>query len=133
MKRTGISPLYLRKRSDLEEKSLSFKYDDLKSATITIKSSSVEVSDQKKNSSRGELSVAFVNTSGTDIVEAYLVDDVKDFDVSAYDDLLDGDGLADGGRTSLIDEAADCEAVMIWFCTMRTVKITRMRTVRICG
>ena len=94
------------KKDDLEEKSLSFKYDDLKSATITIKSSSVEVSDQKKNSSRGELSVAFVNTSGTDIVEAYLVDDVKDFDVSDYDDLLDGDGLADEAGI-VIDEAAD--------------------------
>lgn len=97
-----------KKKSDLEEKSLSFKYDDLKSATITIKSSSVEVSDQKKNSSRGELSVAFVNTSGTDIVEAYLVDDVKDFDVSDYDDLLDGDGL-DGGDYIVVDEAADSE------------------------
>ena len=97
-----------KKKSDLEEKSLSFKYDDLKSATITIKSSSVEVSDQKKNSSRGELSVAFVNTSGTDIVEAYLVDDVKDFDVSAYDDLLDGDGLDDGDYI-VVDEAADSE------------------------
>ena len=97
-----------KKKSDLEEKSLSFKYDDLKSATITIKSSSVEVSDQKKNSSRGELSVAFVNTSGTDIVEAYLVDDVKDFDVSDYDDLLDGDGLDDGDYI-VVDEAADSE------------------------
>ena len=95
-----------KKKSDLEEKSLSFKYDDLKSATITIKSSSVEVSDQKKNSSRGELSVAFVNTSGTDIVEAYLVDDVKDFDVSNYDDLLDGDGL-DDNAVMVVDEAAD--------------------------
>ena len=95
-----------KKKSDLEEKSLSFKYDDLKSATITIKSSSVEVSDQKKNSSRGELSVAFVNTSGTDIVEAYLVDDVKDFDVSDYDDLLDGDGL-ENNAVMVVDEAAD--------------------------
>ena len=95
-----------KKKSDLEEKSLSFKYDDLKSATITIKSSSVEVSDQKKNSSRGELSVAFVNTSGQKIVEAYLVDDVDDFDVSDYDDLLDGDGL-DDNAVMVVDEAAD--------------------------
>lgn len=98
-----------KKKSDLEEKSLSFKYDDLKSATITIKSSSVEVSDQKKNSSRGELSVAFVNTSGQKIVEAYLVDDVDKFDIEDYeseDDLLDGDGLADEAGI-VIDEAAD--------------------------
>ena len=47
-----------------------------------------------------------LHTSGTDIVEAYLVDDVKDFDVSDYDDLLDGDGLADEAGI-VIDEAAD--------------------------
>ena len=81
--------------SDIEEYSLSFDYKDPASATLTITKKAVDITKEKKTSSRGELSVAFVNTSGTDIVEAYLVDDVDDFDVSDYDDLLDGDGLAD--------------------------------------
>lgn len=95
-------------QKDLESKRIDFDSADLASATIRIYDDKVEVRNQKKNSSRGELSVAFVNTSGTDIVEAYLVDDVKDFDVSDYDDLLDGDGLDDGDYI-VVDEAADSE------------------------
>lgn len=94
--------------SDIEEYSLSFDYKDPASATLEITKKAVEITKEKKNSSRGELSVAFVNTSGTDIVEAYLVDNVKDFDVSDYDDLLDGDGLDDGDYM-VVDEAADSE------------------------
>lgn len=94
--------------SDIEEYSLSFDYKDPASATLTITKKAVDITKEKKTSSRGELSVAFVNTSGTDIVEAYLVDDVKDFDVSDYDDLLDGDGLDDGDYI-VVDEAADSE------------------------
>ena len=94
--------------SDIEEYSLSFDYKDPASATLEITKKAVEVTKEKKTSSRGELSVAFVNTSGTDIVEAYLVDNVKDFDVSDYDDLLDGDGLDDGDYM-VVDEAADSE------------------------
>lgn len=93
-------------QKDLESKRIDFDSADLTSATIRIYDDKVEVRNQKKNSSRGELSVAFVNTSGTDIVEAYLVDDVKDFDVSNYDDLLDGDGL-DDNAVMVVDEAAD--------------------------
>lgn len=92
--------------SDIEEYSLSFDYKDPASATLTITKKAVDITKEKKTSSRGELSVAFVNTSGTDIVEAYLVDDVKDFDVSDYDDLLDGDGL-DDNAVMVVDEAAD--------------------------
>lgn len=94
--------------SDIEEYSLSFDYKDPASATLEITKKAVEITKEKKNSSRGELSVAFVNTSGREIVEAYLVDDVKDFDVSDYDDLLDGDGLDDGDYM-VVDEAADSE------------------------
>ena len=94
--------------SDIEEYSLNFDYKDPASATLTITKKAVDITKEKKTSSRGELSVAFVNTSGTDIVEAYLVDDVKDFDVSDYDDLLDGDGLDDGDYI-VVDEAADSE------------------------
>lgn len=94
--------------SDIEEYSLSFDYKDPASATLTITKKAVDITKEKKTSSRGELSVAFVNTSGTDIVEAYLVDDVDDFDVSDYDDLLDGDGLDDGDYM-VVDEAADSE------------------------
>ena len=94
--------------SDIEEYSLSFDYKDPASATLEITKKAVEITKEKKNSSRGELSVAFVNTSGTDIVEAYLVDNVKDFDVSDYDDLLDGDGLDDGDYM-VVDEPADSE------------------------
>lgn len=94
--------------SDIEEYSLSFDYKDPASATLTITKKAVDITKEKKTSSRGELSVAFVNTSGTDIVEAYLVDDVDDFDVSDYDDLLDGDGLDDGDYI-VVDEAADSE------------------------
>lgn len=94
--------------SDIEEYSLSFDYKDPASATLEITKKAVEITKEKKSSSRGELSVAFVNTSGTDIVEAYLVDNVKDFDVSDYDDLLDGDGLDDGDYM-VVDEAADSE------------------------
>lgn len=94
--------------SDIEEYSLSFDYKDPASATLTITKKAVDITKEKKSSSRGELSVAFVNTSGTDIVEAYLVDNVKDFDVSDYDDLLDGDGLDDGDYM-VVDEAADSE------------------------
>lgn len=94
--------------SDIEEYSLSFKYKDPASATLEITKKAVEVTKEKKTSSRGELSVAFVNTSGREIVEAYLVDDVDDFDVSDYDDLLDGDGLDDGDYM-VVDEAADSE------------------------
>lgn len=94
--------------SNIKEYSLSFKYKDPASATLEITKKAVEVTKEKKTSSRGELSVAFVNTSGTDIVEAYLVDNVKDFDVSDYDDLLDGDGLDDGDYI-VVDEAADSE------------------------
>ena len=94
--------------SDIEEYSLSFDYKDPASATLTITKKAVDITKEKKTSSRGELSVAFVNTSGTDIVEAYLVDDVDDFDVSDYDDLLDGDGLADDAGI-VIDEAADAD------------------------
>lgn len=92
--------------SDIEEYSLSFDYKDPASATLEITKKAVEITKEKKNSSRGELSVAFVNTSGTDIVEAYLVDDVDDFDVSDYDDLLDGDGL-ENNAVMVVDEAAD--------------------------
>ena len=92
--------------SDIEEYSLSFDYKDPASATLEITKKAVEVTKEKKTSSRGELSVAFVNTSGTDIVEAYLVDDVDDFDVSDYDDLLDGDGL-ENNAVMVVDEAAD--------------------------
>ena len=94
--------------SDIEEYSLSFDYKDPASATLEITKKAVDITKEKKSSSRGELSVAFVNTSGTDIVEAYLVDDVDDFDVSDYDDLLDGDGLDDGDYM-VVDEAADSE------------------------
>lgn len=94
--------------SDIEEYSLSFDYKDPASATLEITKKAVEITKEKKSSSRGELAVAFVNTSGTDIVEAYLVDNVKDFDVSDYDDLLDGDGLDDGDYM-VVDEAADSE------------------------
>lgn len=94
--------------SDIEEYSLSFDYKDPASATLEITKKAVDITKEKKTSSRGELSVAFVNTSGTDIVEAYLVDNVKDFDVSDYDDLLDGDGLDDGDYM-VVDEAADSE------------------------
>lgn len=96
------------KKSDLEEKSLTFEYKDPASATIRINSSSVEVRNEKKSSTRGELSVAFLNTSGKDIVEAYLVDDVKDFDVDDYDDLLDGDGLDDDACV-VVDDAAESD------------------------
>lgn len=92
--------------SDIEEYSLSFDYKDPASATLEITKKAVEITKEKKTSSRGELSVAFVNTSGTDIVEAYLVDDVDDFDVSDYDDLLDGDGL-ENNAVMVVDEAAD--------------------------
>lgn len=94
--------------SDIEEHSLSFDYKDPASATLTITKKAVDITKEKKTSSRGELSVAFVNTSGREIVEAYLVDDVDDFDVSDYDDLLDGDGLDDGDYI-VVDEAADSE------------------------
>lgn len=94
--------------SDIEEYSLSFDYKDPASATLEITKKAVEITKEKKSSSRGELSVAFVNTSGREIVEAYLVDDVDDFDVSDYDDLLDGDGLDDGDYI-VVDEAADSE------------------------
>lgn len=94
--------------SDIEEYSLSFDYKDPASATLEITKKAVEITKEKKSSSRGELSVAFVNTSGREIVEAYLVDDVDDFDVSDYDDLLDGDGLDDGDYM-VVDEAADSE------------------------
>lgn len=94
--------------SDIEEYSLSFDYKDPASATLTITKKAVDITKEKKTSSRGELSVAFVNTSGREIVEAYLVDDVDDFDVSDYDDLLDGDGLDDGDYI-VVDEAADSE------------------------
>lgn len=94
--------------SDIEEYSLSFDYKDPASATLTITKKAVDITKEKKSSSRGELSVAFVNTSGREIVEAYLVDDVDDFDVSDYDDLLDGDGLDDGDYI-VVDEAADSE------------------------
>lgn len=92
--------------SDIEEYSLSFDYKDPASATLEITKKAVEITKEKKTSSRGELSVAFVNTSGREIVEAYLVDDVKDFDVSDYDDLLDGDGL-ENNAVMVVDEAAD--------------------------
>lgn len=94
--------------SDIEEYSLSFDYKDPASATLEITKKAVDITKEKKSSSRGELSVAFVNTSGREIVEAYLVDDVDDFDVSDYDDLLDGDGLDDGDYM-VVDEAADSE------------------------
>lgn len=94
--------------SDIEEYSLSFDYKDPASATLEITKKAVDITKEKKSSSRGELSVAFVNTSGQKIVEAYLVDDVDDFDVSDYDDLLDGDGLDDGDYM-VVDEAADSE------------------------
>lgn len=94
--------------SDIEEYSLSFDYKDPASATLTITKKAVDITKEKKTSSRGELSVAFVNTSGKEIVEAYLVDDVDDFDVSDYDDLLDGDGLADDAGI-VIDEAVDAD------------------------
>lgn len=94
--------------SDIEEYSLSFDYKDPASATLEITKKAVDITKEKKTSSRGELSVAFVNTSGREIVEAYLVDDVDDFDVSDYDDLLDGDGLADDAGI-VIDEAADAD------------------------
>lgn len=94
--------------SDIEEYSLSFDYKDPASATLEITKKAVDITKEKKSSSRGELSVAFVNTSGREIVEAYLVDDVDDFDVSDYDDLLDGDGLADDAGI-VIDEAADAD------------------------
>lgn len=92
--------------SDIEEYSLSFDYKDPASATLEITKKAVDITKEKKTSSRGELSVAFVNTSGQKIVEAYLVDDVDDFDVSDYDDLLDGDGL-DDNAVMVVDEAAD--------------------------
>lgn len=92
--------------SDIEEYSLSFDYKDPASATLEITKKAVEITKEKKTSSRGELSVAFVNTSGREIVEAYLVDDVDDFDVSDYDDLLDGDGL-ENNAVMVVDEAAD--------------------------
>ncbi|MFQ6831018.1 stalk domain-containing protein [Butyricicoccus pullicaecorum] len=95
--------------SDIEEYSLSFDYKDPASATLEITKKAVEITKEKKSSSRGELSVAFVNTSGQKIVEAYLVDDVDKFDIEDYeseDDLLDGDGLADEAGI-VIDEAAD--------------------------
>ena len=95
-------------QKDLESKRIDFDSANLASATIRIYDDKVEVRNQKKNSSRGELSVAFVNTSGREIVEAYLVDDVKDFDVSDYDDLLDGDGL-DDNAVMVIDAAADAD------------------------
>lgn len=92
--------------SDIEEYSLSFDYKDPASATLEITKKAVDITKEKKTSSRGELSVAFVNTSGREIVEAYLVDDVDDFDVSDYDDLLDGDGL-ENNAVMVVDEAAD--------------------------
>lgn len=92
--------------SDIEEYSLSFDYKDPASATLEITKKAVDITKEKKSSSRGELSVAFVNTSGREIVEAYLVDDVDDFDVSDYDDLLDGDGL-ENNAVMVVDEAAD--------------------------
>lgn len=94
--------------SDLEKESISFSYKDLESVTLRIYDDEVQVRNEERTSSRGELSVAFVNTSGREIVEAYLVDDVDDFDVSDYDDLLDGDGLADDAGI-VIDEAADAD------------------------
>lgn len=95
-------------KSDLEEKSLTFENKDPASATIRINSSSVEVRNEKKSSSGGDLSVALLNTSGKDIVEAYLVDDAKDFDVDNYDDLLDGDGLDDDACV-VVDDAAESD------------------------
>lgn len=95
-------------KSDLEEKSLTFENKDPASATIRINSSSVEVRNEKKSSSGGDLSVALLNTSGKDIVEAYLVDDAKDFDVDGYDDLLDGDGLDDDACV-VVDDAAESD------------------------
>lgn len=97
--------------SDIEEYSLSFDYKDPASATLEITKKAVDITKEKKSSSRGELSVAFVNTSGREIVEAYLVDNVEDFDIDDYDsddDLLDGDGLADDAGI-VIDEAADAD------------------------
>lgn len=95
-------------KSDLEEKSLTFENKDPASATIRINSSSVEVRNEKKSSSGGDLSVALLNTSGKDIVEAYLVDDAKDFDVDDYDDLLDGDGLDDDACV-VVDDVAESD------------------------
>lgn len=98
-------------QKDLESKRIDFDSANLASATIRIYDDKVEVRNQKKNSSRGELSVAFVNTSGTDILEAYLVDDVDEFDIEDYeseDDLLDGDGL-DDNAVMVIDAAADAD------------------------
>lgn len=92
--------------SDLEKESISFSYKDLESVTLRIYDDEVQVRNEERTSGRGELSVAFVNTSGQKIVEAYLVDDVDDFDVSDYDDLLDGDGL-ENNAVMVVDEAAD--------------------------
>lgn len=97
-----------KSQKDLEAKRIDFDSANLASATIRIYDDRVEVRDQKKNSSRGELSVAFVNTSGREIVEAYLVDDVSDFDLGDYEDLLDGDGL-DTDAGIVIEEAADAD------------------------
>lgn len=97
--------------SNIKEYSLSFKYKDPASATLEITKKAVEVTKEKKSSSRGELSVAFVNTSGREVVEAYLVDNVEDFDIDDYesdDDLLDGDGL-DTDAGIVIDDAADAD------------------------
>ena len=97
---------------DLEEKSLNFEYTDPSEATIRITSSSASIRDEKKGSSSsgGDLTVALINDSGSDIEAAYLVDDVDDFDIDDYDDsddLLDGDGLEDGDYVVVEDAAAD--------------------------
>ena len=98
------------REDDLEEKSLEFEYTDPAEATIRITSSSVSIRDEKKGSSAsgGDLTVALINDSGSDIEAAYLVDDANDFDIDDYDDsddLLDGDGLKDG-EFLVVDEAA---------------------------
>ena len=100
------------KEDDLEEKSLNFEYTDPSEATIRITSSSASIRDEKKGSSSsgGDLTVALINDSGSDIEAAYLVDDVDDFDIDDYndsDDLLDGDGLEDGDYVVVEDAAAD--------------------------
>ena len=89
--------------SDLEEKTLTFSYSDPGSATIDIKSaSSVSISKEKKNgsSSDGDITLAIINNSGEDIIEAYLVDDEEDWSGSSDrnddDDLLGGKELDDG-------------------------------------
>lgn len=96
------------KKSSIKEKSLSFEYKDPASATIEIGNSSVSIKSEKKSGASGELMLALVNDTNTDIEAAYLVEDEDDFDVDDEDDILEDDGL-EAGEFAVLTDVADID------------------------